>query len=224
MPLPQVIDVRNDAVVLDAPELSGAPEARDHLVGDEEGPVVLRDRLDGGQKAGRRDDVAGRALHRLDDDRGDLPAGLVPDDVSGLLRAGDPAVGVRQVQRAAVAVGVGSGVGARHEGPEALLEVAPEQRQDAARLAVEGAGVADELELLRDRLGEAEGRLDRLGSAREELDARQPRRRDAAEEVQELRADLGREAAEGQLRGLLLERLDVVRVAVADASRPRSRR
>ena len=132
-----------------------------------------------GQEPRRRDDVAGRALHRLDDDRGDRAAGLVLDDVARLLGAGDAAVGIGQVQRAAVAVGVGRRVGARHEGPEAVLEVAPEQRQHAAGLAVERARVADELELLRDRLGQAERRLDRLGAAGEELDAREARRRHA---------------------------------------------
>ncbi len=211
-------DVGNHLVVVDAPELSGASEARDHLVGDEECAVLLGDRAHRGQEPGRRDDVAGGALHRLDDDRGDLAAGLVPDHGARFLGARDAAVRVRQVERATVAVGVGRDVGPRHERPQAVLEVAPEQRQDAAGLSVEGAGVADELELLRDRLGQAERGLDGLRSAREELDAGQAGRRHASEQVQELRADLRREAAEGQSLRLILQSLHVVRMAVPDAA------
>ena len=44
------------------------------------------------------------------------------------------------------------------------------------------------------------------------------------QELQELRAHLGREAAERQPLGLLLQRLDVVRVAVPDAADARCRR
>ena len=129
-----------------------------------------------------------------------------------------PQSGYVEVQRAAVAVGVGRRVRARHQRAEPVLEVAPHERQHAAGLAVEAAPEAHELVLLRDGLGQAERRLDGLGAAREELDAREALRRDAGEQVEELRADLRGEAAEREPAGLLLERLHVVRVAVADAS------
>ncbi len=38
-------------------------------------PISLAMLWIGGQEFGRRDDVAGGALHRLDDDRGDRPGG-----------------------------------------------------------------------------------------------------------------------------------------------------
>ena len=55
----------------------------------------------------RRNDVARRALHRLDDDRGDLALGVVLDDVAQMLGAGQPAGRMFQVPRAAIAIGVG---------------------------------------------------------------------------------------------------------------------
>jgi hypothetical protein len=82
---------------------------------------------------------------------------------------------------------------------------------------VERPRVADEFELLRGGLGEPEGGLDRLGAAREELDPRQTRRRHRAQELEETRASLGREAPERQALGLRLQPLDVVRVAVTHA-------
>ena len=96
----------------------------------------------------------------------------------------------------------------------------PEQAEHAAGLAVEAAPEPEDLVLARRRLREPQRRLDRLGAAGEELDAREPAGRDAGEQLQEPRARLRREAAEGQALDLSLERVDVVGVAVADAADP----
>ena len=83
---------------------------------------------------------------------------------------------------------------------------------------MKGARVSDELVFLRRRLCEAEGRLDSLRSAGEELDASQAGRRDAREQLEKPRPHLRREAPEGQPLELFLQPRDVVRVAVPDAS------
>src|SRR5436309_2632218 len=72
-------DVRNHAVVLRAPHGTGPAESRQHLVGDQERPVLARDRLDRAKEPLRRHHVAGRALDGLDDDRADLAGSLVAD-------------------------------------------------------------------------------------------------------------------------------------------------
>ena len=69
-PLPHRHDVGRDAVVIAAEHPARAAEAGDHLVGDEERAVLARDRVHARQEAVGRHDVAGGALHRLDDDRG----------------------------------------------------------------------------------------------------------------------------------------------------------
>ena len=204
-------------VVVGAPHRAGAAEAGDHLVGEEQRPVIPGHRLDRPQEAVGRDDVARGALDRLHDDRGDLARGLVADDVADVLRAGDAAVRIAELERAAVAVGVGCRVLAGQERTLVMLEVAAEQAQHAAGLAVEAAPEPDDLLPPGRGLGQAQARLHRLGAAREELDAREPLRRDRGHQLEEARARLGGEAAEGQPLGLALQRLDVVRVAVPDA-------
>ena len=99
-----------------------------------------------------------------------------------------------------------------------MLEVAAEERQDAARLAVEAAPEPDDLRLGGRRLREPQRGLHRLRAARVHLDAREPLGRDRGQELEEPRARLGGEAPEGQALHLTLERLDVVRMAVADAA------
>ena len=66
-------DVGHDPLVVRAPHRARAPEAGDHLVGDEE-RAVHPGRSDwiAAQEAVGRDDVARGALHRLDDDGRDL--------------------------------------------------------------------------------------------------------------------------------------------------------
>src|SRR5262249_56301656 len=95
--------------------------------------------VDGREETGGRNDVAGGSLHRLDDDGRDLRRALVADDVARLLRAGQAAVRVGQLERAAVAVRVWRRIAAGGERPEPLLEIAPEKRQDPAGRPVVGA-------------------------------------------------------------------------------------
>ena len=160
--------------MLGAPHVARPSEARDHLVRDEERARFLGDLLNGAQEALGRDDVARGALHGLDDDGGDLAAGLVADHVAHEVRASDAAVGIGELERAAVAVGVGRRVLPGHERPQVVLELAAEEAQHAARLAVEAAPEADDLVLAGGDLGEAQRRFDGLGAAREHLDAREP--------------------------------------------------
>src|SRR5262249_59663110 len=96
------------------------------------------------------------------------------DHVAHELRARDAALGIGHLERAAIAVGVGRGMLTRNEGTEVVLEIAPEEAEHAARLAVEPAPEAEDLVLARGDLGQAQRRLHRLRSAREHLDPREP--------------------------------------------------
>ena len=60
-PLGQDHDVRLDAEVLDGEDLAGAPEARLHLVGDEEDAVAVEDLLHPPEVARRRHEDAALA-------------------------------------------------------------------------------------------------------------------------------------------------------------------
>ena len=149
---------------------------------------------------------------------GDLAAGLIADDVAQEVRARDPALRKAQLQRTAVAVRVRRHVAAGHEGAEVVLEVAAEQSEHPARLAVEPAPEAEHLVLAGGGLGEAQGGLHGLGAPGEELDAGEPLRREARQLREEAGARLGREAAERQALELPLERFHVMRMAVTDAA------
>ena len=92
------------------------------------------------------------------------------------VEAGDAAVGIGELERAAVAVGVRHQVRAGGQRAPVLLPLVADQADHAAGLAVEAAPEADHLVLLRVRLGQADGRLDRLGAAAVELRAAQRRR------------------------------------------------
>ncbi len=79
-----------------AEHLAGAAEAGDHLVGDQQRAVLVRESLHAGQELRRRDDVARRALHGLDDDRGDRAGGRHLELLAREVEAGDAAVGIRR--------------------------------------------------------------------------------------------------------------------------------
>ena len=111
-------DVGDDAVVASAPHRACPSEAGEHLVGDQKGVVLSRDRLDRSQEAVGRDHVARSALDGLHDDRRDLARRLVPDDVAEVVGARDAAVGVAQAERTAIAVAIrGRGTGRARTGP-----------------------------------------------------------------------------------------------------------
>src|SRR6185369_3827995 len=107
---------------------------------------------------------------------------------------------------------------AGQEGPQVMLEVAAEEPEDAARLAMESAPESDDLLFPGGRLGEPQPGLHRLRAAREHLDARQARGREGGEQVEEAGSCLRGEAAEREGLDLALERVDVVRMAVPDAA------
>ena len=98
---------------------------------------------------------------------------------------------------------------------------AAEQADNASGLAVVAAPESNKFEFLGDRLGKAEGGLDRLCAAREQLDVGDPFRQQAADQIEKARPRFGRETAEGDALELLLKALNVVRMAVADDCRPR---
>ena len=84
----------SDHVRLDAKEISGerrakTTEARDDLVKDQQDAVFAADLAQAGEIAFGRDDHAGRALHRLDNDCG---------DIAGIVQCHDPFEFVRQMQ------------------------------------------------------------------------------------------------------------------------------
>ena len=170
-----------------AKRLSGAPEARLHLVGDEEDAVPVEDLLHPPEVARRGHEDAALAHHRLGDEGGDVAARLVVDRPLDHLRAA-----LCDLFRIVGAERVAVDVGRRGEGD-------PRQVRSAARLArlvagdgegagrapVEGVGERDELVLAGVGLGQAHRRLDPLGPG-------------VAEEglLQAARGDLGQALAE----------------------------
>src|SRR3989441_4075479 len=131
--------IGHDVVVLDREHLPGSPEAGDHLVADEQRADLSRQRAQLAQIAGRRHDVPRGALHRLDDDRGDVVRRLERDlrpqevDAMPLARRERLAEGAPRAGR------VGTRVGTGREGTQTMLEASRQERQHAARLAVEAA-------------------------------------------------------------------------------------
>ena len=115
--------------MIGGPHLAGAAEADQNFVGDEKRAGVCRDLAHRVDEVVGRDDVAGRALHRLDDDRRELALSVVLDDVAQMLGAGHAARRVLQIERAAVAV--------RHKANDACpAEMAPggcDSRRPACR-------------------------------------------------------------------------------------------
>ena len=65
--------IRHDAEMIAREELSGAVEARVNLVGDEQDLVRVAQRAEHREKIPRRHHASAAALHRLDEDRADLP-------------------------------------------------------------------------------------------------------------------------------------------------------
>ena len=89
IPLPIVITSGLRPKCSEAHILPGAAEADQDLVGDEQRAGLGRDLAHRVDEVVRRNDVARRALHRLDDDRGDLALRVVLDDIAQMLGAGE---------------------------------------------------------------------------------------------------------------------------------------
>src|ERR1700677_1850775 len=211
-------DVGLQPKVIGSPHLAGAAEADQNFIGDEKRAGLGRDLAHRVDDVVGRTNVAGRALHRLDDDRRELALRVVFDDVAKMLGAGQAARWVLQIEGAAIAVRIGRMMHARRKWP-LMIAIAPAQHaDDALALAVEATPEADELELLGHRLGKPKGRLDRSGAARKQLQMREPLRQERGDEIEEARPRLSREAAECDAVELLLDPLHIMRVAVTDAA------
>src|SRR4029077_19031399 len=109
-----------------------------------------------------------------------------------------PAVGVRELERAAIAVGVGHQVRAARERSPVLLPLVPDETDDAAGLAVEAAPEPDHLVLLRVGLGEADRGLDRLGASAVEVSPRDRARGQLCDQLHQLKSGLRSEASDRQ--------------------------
>ncbi len=179
-------------------------------------PVAdLADRLQ--VPVGRRDDPV-RPDDRLEDDRGDRLRPLVLEDLLEVRRARADRAWVRMAGRAPVGVRVEHPDDAGHarlDGPAAGIAG---QRHGAVRRSVVGAVPGDDLVPAGVEAGELDGVLVRLRAAvREERDG-EVAGRDLREHAAEARARLvrHRRADRAELVGLVLDRLDDLRVLVAD--------
>ena len=210
-------DVGLDAVVLGAEHGPGAAEAGDHLIEDQQRVELARHRLHRRQPVGRWDHVARRPLDGLDDDGGQRTGGVEPDELPQEVDAGEAARRVLELERAAVAVGIGRQVVADRQRPELVLELAAHQAEHARGLAVEAAPESHHLVLLGVGPRQAQGALDGLGAARVELGALERGiGRDLRQALQQLEARLAGERTGGDPLRLLAEGVRQRRVAMAE--------
>ena len=207
MPLPTVTISGRGAAMLDAPPFSGAAEAGDHFVGDQQRAEIFGDRLNRGQPVVGRYHVAGGALHRLGDDRGERAAGAHLDLLAREIDAVKSAVGILQLERTSVAVGVRHSVLPARQRTIALLRFVADKSDDAAGLAVEAAPEAHHLMLSGRGTRQPERGFDRLRAAAIKMCALESRGRDFAQQLERRRALLGREGADHQPRRLIRQRL-----------------
>ena len=217
-PLRDAEDVGDDVPVLAGEPLAGAAEARHHLVEDQQDPVAVADLAHALEVAvGRQDDPV-RARDGLEDDRGDRVGALVLEDLLEVRRARADGARIGMAGGAAVGVRVERAHDARHprlDGPAARIAG---QRDGAVRGAVVRAVARDDLVPAGDHAGELDRVLVGLGAAvREERDG-EIARRHLGQQPAELGARLARHrrADRAQLVGLILDRLDDLRVLVAD--------
>ena len=179
-------------------------------------PVAdLADRL---QVAVRRDDDPVRAGDRLEDHGGDGVRALVHQDLLEVRRAGADRARVGMAGRAAVGVRVEHAHDARDAGLGGPAARVAGERDRAGRRAVVAAVARDDLVPARVPARELDRVLVRLGAAVREERHRQVAGRDLGEQLPEPRARLGRHRRPDrrELLGLLLDRRDHLRVAVAD--------
>src|SRR4051812_21778199 len=88
-------DVRHDSRSLDGEVATGAAEAGDHLVCDEKRVVLACELGDRGEPLGRWNDVAGGALHGLDENGSQAAGGFLLELVAGKLDAQKTAAWMR---------------------------------------------------------------------------------------------------------------------------------
>ena len=127
-----------------------------------------------------------------------------------------PALGIFQLERASIAVGIRHDVLAARQRTVALLGFVADKPDHAAGLAVEAAPEAQHLVPFGFRAREPERRLNRLCTAAIQMSALEPGGRGLGEHPEGLGA-LGRgEGADYQPRGLARERLRQLRMAMAE--------
>ncbi len=158
-------DIGPRATMLDAPPFAGASEAGDHLVGDQQRAEILGHRFHRGQPVVGRYHIARRPLHRLGDDRRERAAGTHLDLLARKIDAVQPAVGILQLERAAVAIGIRHSVLAALQRAVALLRFVADKAKHAAGLAMKAAPEADRFIVPGRGTRQAQRRFDRLGAA-----------------------------------------------------------
>ena len=203
--------------MLDGEHFARASEAGDHLVADQQRADVGRERAQLAQVTGWRDDVAGGALHRLHDDRGDVVGGFERDLGSQEVHAMPRARRERLAECAARAGCVGARIGSGRERTQAVLEASRQERQHAARLAVKAAPEPHDLVPAGGRSREPHGGFDRFRAARIELGAVEVAGRDPGNQLDESGAMLRREAADVHPFELFRHLGDVAGMRVAEA-------
>src|SRR2546421_5723521 len=207
-------DVGYDALVVRAEPLPSPAEAGHDLVEHEEDPVFVAELAQALQVAVGRNEDAGRAGYRLDEDRRDVLGALVPDHLFDMrkrllhIAAEDRAVRVR-VEEVHHAGDPGLG------GPAAVVAA---QRHRPLRLPVERAPLREDLVPLGEEAGDLDGVLVRLAAARREDGLRQVAGRYLREQAREggaaLLPERGRDVA--RALGLLLNGPHHFRVAVTE--------
>ena len=115
--------------------------------------MLFGNTLYGTEKTFWRDDVAGRALNGLHDDGSDLALGLILDDPSQVVSTGYSTVGVFQVPRASIAIGIGGGIQAWHKRSQLVLEVIAQQSKDPAGFSMKSTPKSDEFKVFCDGFG-----------------------------------------------------------------------
>ena len=198
-------DVWHDVPVIDGEPATSAPEAGHHLVSNEEDAVAVADLPHALQIAIRRNEETVGSHHGLHDERGDVRAALVADDVLQLAQA--------DVQRFGLAVPPPVEFGGSHDARDARLGgPAPwisGERQGPGGAAVVGAVAHQDLVPARHDPRYSDGVLDGFGApVREEEGVDVP-----GSELGELDAQPGpglgghERVGVGQGGGLLLDRL-----------------
>ena len=122
------------------------------------------------KKSGRRDDVPGSPLDRLDHDRRRSSGDFFFNHAPQILDRGFAAFIGRTIE--AGGIGVGRDVIAGGQGTDQRFPIHIRNRKDAGCFPMKSAGESDNIGPLRERTREPNRGLDRLGAAAEKLSAR----------------------------------------------------
>src|SRR5580700_522419 len=147
-------DVGLEAELLRRPHRSSAAEAGEDFIDDEQSVEFIGDVAHCLNEIVRRDDVARRALHRLQDDRRNLVLGVILHDVAQMLRTSQSAGRICQLPGTTIAVGVRRKVHARWKRTLVIAVAAAEEPDRSRGLAVVATPKPDKLEFFRYRFGE----------------------------------------------------------------------